>query len=156
MAAVGVEAVGAEGGDLRHFIPRFRFCRTAGGGDKNDAEVSADGKGAGKEIKDDLRRGRSCDVVVVRLAAKQQIAHAAAGEIGLVAGLTQRCDDPEGGVELGVGGRHRCFLLSRLLAASGRVSGKGSKPLLIRREYSDILSHPFPQKTRKWMGHPHY
>jgi hypothetical protein len=26
--------------------------------------------------------------------------------------------------------------------------------LLIRQENSDIVSHPFPQKTRKWMGHP--
>jgi|GEM_PF-2028883 hypothetical protein len=25
--------------------------------------------------------------------------------------------------------------------------------LLIRQENSDIVSHPFPQKTRKWMGH---
>ena len=27
--------------------------------------------------------------------------------------------------------------------------------LLIRQEKSDIVSHPFPQKTREWMGHPH-
>jgi hypothetical protein len=26
--------------------------------------------------------------------------------------------------------------------------------LLIRQENSDIVSHPFPQKARKWMGHP--
>jgi hypothetical protein len=26
--------------------------------------------------------------------------------------------------------------------------------LLIRQENSGIYSHPFPQKTRKWMGHP--
>jgi hypothetical protein len=25
--------------------------------------------------------------------------------------------------------------------------------LLIRQENSDIVSHPFPQKARKWMGH---
>jgi transposase len=27
--------------------------------------------------------------------------------------------------------------------------------LLIQQEKSDILSHPFPQKTREWMGHPY-
>jgi hypothetical protein len=27
--------------------------------------------------------------------------------------------------------------------------------LLVRQNKSDILSHPFPQKTREWMGHPH-
>jgi hypothetical protein len=26
--------------------------------------------------------------------------------------------------------------------------------LLIRQENSDIVSHPFPQKAREWMGHP--
>jgi hypothetical protein len=27
--------------------------------------------------------------------------------------------------------------------------------LLIRQEKNGIVSHPFPQKTREWMGHPH-
>jgi hypothetical protein len=27
--------------------------------------------------------------------------------------------------------------------------------LLIRQEKSEIISHPFPQKTREWMGHTH-
>jgi hypothetical protein len=28
------------------------------------------------------------------------------------------------------------------------------RDLLIRQGNSDIVSHPFPQKARKWMGHP--
>jgi hypothetical protein len=31
---------------------------------------------------------------------------------------------------------------------------KNEIALLIRQENSGIYSHPFPQKTRKWMGHP--
>jgi hypothetical protein len=37
------------------------------------------------------------------------------------------------------------------------VPGAGKRfvmRLLIRQENSDIVSHPFPQKARKWMGHP--
>ena len=28
--------------------------------------------------------------------------------------------------------------------------------LLIRQEKSGIVSHPFPQKTPEWMGHPRH
>jgi hypothetical protein len=37
--------------------------------------------------------------------------------------------------------------------AASRCAGSGV--LLIWQEKSDIPSHPFPQKTRERMGHPH-
>jgi hypothetical protein len=49
--------------------------------------------------------------------------------------------------------------LSLFQAAEKQVLPAGHaaivKPLLIRQEKSDILSHSFPRKTRKWIGHPH-
>ena len=62
--------------------------------------MRAHGKGARKEIENDIGSGAGGHVVVVRLAAQQQIAHAAAGEVGLIASVAQNGEDLESGVEL--------------------------------------------------------
>jgi hypothetical protein len=49
--------------------------------------VRADGKGAREEVEDDVGRGRGGDVVVRGLAAEEQVADAAAGEITLTANM---------------------------------------------------------------------
>jgi hypothetical protein len=36
---------------------------------------------------------------------------------------------------------------------AGAADARMSQALLIRQDNSGIYSHPFPQKTRKWMGH---
>jgi hypothetical protein len=59
----------------------LRFC-----GDQHDAKVRSDGKGPRKEVENDVGRGAGGDVVVGGLAAEEQIADTAAGEISLVAG----------------------------------------------------------------------
>ena len=43
------------------------------------------GEGAGEHGEDDVGRRGSGDVVVLRLAAEEEIAHATAGEVGIVA-----------------------------------------------------------------------
>ena len=49
-------------------------------------------------------------------------------------------------------GRERADGLS--WRARGGALSLAEEQLLIRQENSEIFSHPFPQKTRKWMGHP--
>jgi len=73
MAAVGVCAVGAEGRHLRHCI-LFLIAI----GHKNHAEVRSNGKGAREELQHHIRRCARCYVVVVWLAAQQQVSHAPA------------------------------------------------------------------------------
>lgn len=86
-AAVAIGAVGAEGGDLDP--------AGAGGGDDDDAEVGADELGAGEESGDLGRGGGGGDVVVLGVAAEEVVAHRAAGEVGLMAGLVEAVDDFE-------------------------------------------------------------
>ena len=63
-------------------------------------------EGTWEEIKDDAGSGRRGDVVVLGLAAEQQIAHAAACEIGLMAFFLQFAQDSVRGGELRASGRH--------------------------------------------------
>jgi hypothetical protein len=54
---------------------------------------------------------------------------------------------------------HRLSGASIMNERSGATNGPAlsfvcKSALLIRQENSGIYSHPFPQKTRKWMGHP--
>ena len=120
MAAVGVGAVAAEGGDLSDGIARggigrvFERRSLVEGlvGDEDDAEVGADGEGAREELEDDVGRGGGGHVVVERGAAEEQVADAAAGEVGLVALGAQGFDDAERGFELAGGGGHLVLLSS--------------------------------------------
>ena len=87
-AAVQVGAVVAEGCDLGGWalLPQH----------KDDAEVRAHLQGAGEERGDLRRGGIGGDVEVLGLDAEEQIADAAAGEEGRVAGMPQRPDDAAG------------------------------------------------------------
>ena len=117
VAAVGIGAVGAEGGDLclcvvglgRFGIICFggRVRLTEGVGYEDDSEVGAYGEGAGEEIEDDVGGGAGGYIVVGGGAAEEEIADAAAGEVGLVGMGAEGADDVEGRFELGVGGVHR-------------------------------------------------
>ena len=100
-AAVGVAAVGAEGGD---------FGGDVVVGDDDDAEVGADGLGAGEELLDERGGGAGGDVEVFGGEAEEEIADAAAGEIGLVAGGGEGLDDGGGGAVLGAGEDGSCGL----------------------------------------------
>ncbi len=84
MAAVGVADIGAERGD---------FDLNALLDHDHDAEFCADGQAAGEKRFDALGRGIGRDVVVGGFAAENQIAHAAADKIGLVAGLGEHAAD---------------------------------------------------------------
>jgi hypothetical protein len=46
------------------------------------------------------------------------------------------------------------FLRKKPLGILVSVYSYWRTALLIRQENWGIVSHPFPQKTRKWMGHP--
>ena len=92
-AAVGVGAVGAEGGDLGGDV-RSAGLRRA---DEDDAEVGSDREGAGKRASDLVGRGGGGDVVVLWGEAEEEVADAAAGEEGLMAGGAERARDAERG-----------------------------------------------------------
>ena len=104
MAAIGVRAVGAERCDLGHasFFDRSVLAlRRDRRRNQHHAEVRAHRKGARKHFQHHIRSRGSRDVVVLRLAAQQQIAHAPAGEIGLVARRAQGLEDLQCCFELG-------------------------------------------------------
>ena len=71
--------------------------------DEDDAEVGADGEGLGEERDDLIGRGGGGDVEVLGREAEQEVAHASAGEEGLVAGVAQAAGDGERGAEVRVG-----------------------------------------------------
>ena len=71
--------------------------------DQDYAEVGADGEGLGKQRDDLVGRGGGGDVVVLGVDAEQQVADAAAGEVGLMAGLAQGERDAQGGGILWIG-----------------------------------------------------
>jgi hypothetical protein len=104
-AAVGVGAVGAEGGYFSQGGYAIELS-----GNQHYAEVSANGEGAWEEIKNDAGSGRGGDIVVLGLAAEQQIAHAAACEIGLMAFFLESAQDSVCGGELRARVRHNFFL----------------------------------------------
>src|SRR5579862_4263692 len=87
MAAVGVANVRAESCylDLRGAVD-----------DDDDSELRAHREAVGKKLLHAIGRGVGGDVVVDRLAPEQNIAHAAAGEIGLMAAIAQDVADVVG------------------------------------------------------------
>ena len=140
MAAVGVDAVAAEGGNLGDGVARGRVgrvferrCFVEGlVGDQDDAEGCADGEGAWEEPEDDVGRGGGGHVVVERSAAEEQVADAAAGEVGLVALGAQGFDDAERGFELAREGGHLALLSStpraEMQVVAGRLEGDEKRP----------------------------
>ncbi len=116
-AAVGVSAVGAEGGDLNgHLRWGGLFgCTLRLGSHEDDAEVGADGESAREHVEDDVGAGAGGDVVVLGLAAEEQVADAAPGEVSLKARGAQRGEDAAGGGEL-VRGGHGCWMYCRAVA----------------------------------------
>ena len=102
VAAVEVGDVGAKCSNLGD-----NFAGVAGCGgivevlaDQNDAELGADGEGLREHGEDDVRMRAGGNVEIFRLDAEEHVAHAAAGEVRLVAGGTEPDDDVLGG-ELG-------------------------------------------------------
>jgi len=65
--------------------------------------VRTDGEGLGEERDDFAGSCGGGDVEVLGREAQQQVAHASAGEEGLVAGVAQAAGDGEGGAEVRVG-----------------------------------------------------
>ena len=101
MAAVGVGAVGAEGGDLCHKAGTGAF-----GGYKDHAEVGSYRESAREHFEHDAGSGAGGYVVVGRSATEEEIANAATGQVGLMPGGTECLDDFESRFELGSGGEH--------------------------------------------------
>jgi hypothetical protein len=87
MAAVGIADIGSKRRDLNLSRPV---------GDNHDAEFRSDGEAIRKQFLHAIGRGVGGDVVVDRLAPEQNIAHAAAGEIGLMAAIAQDAADVVG------------------------------------------------------------
>jgi hypothetical protein len=66
--------------------------------DDHDAEFGADGNGLGKNTGDRFGHRIGRDVEVFGGLAEEQVAHAAAHEIGLVAFFAERLDDADCGL----------------------------------------------------------
>jgi len=127
VAAVGVDAVIAEGGDLCDAALCHCLLGASGvevGSDEDYAEVRAYGEGAGEHGEDDVGGGGGGDVVVLRFAAKEEVAHASTGEVGFVAGGAQGPDDLDGGFELGRGAHRSPRLLISRIVRFGRLAGR--------------------------------
>lgn len=66
---------------------------------QHHAKVRAHSKGLRKQIEHDFGPGTGCYVIIVRRVAKQQIAHAASGQIGRKARSPQTRHNRTGGTE---------------------------------------------------------
>ncbi len=118
---LGISAVevGAEGGDLDHLV-----LAPAAVDHVHDAKAPADDEGAPEQTLDLLGRGAGGDVEVLGPQAQQQVAHAAADEVGLEAGLLERVHHVQRalvhqlGVDVVHAGRH-VFALAETRARAG-------------------------------------
>ena len=84
-AAVQISAIGAKGRDF-HLEAIFQ--------DHDDAEVRADRVGARKDFLHFFRTRGSGDVEILRRRVEEEVAHAAAGEIGDVTRRAESVDHP--------------------------------------------------------------
>ncbi len=99
MAAVGVAEVGAESGNFDEAGMRggnFFGRREIRLGNQDDAELGADSVGLGEDAHNFVGCGAGGDVVVGRLAMKEEIADATSGEIGQMALVAQGAEDRDG------------------------------------------------------------
>jgi N6-L-threonylcarbamoyladenine synthase len=80
--AVGVGAITAEGSDFGHYLPAPRAWTA----DQNDAEMRAYGKRLVEQGEHLIGLRTGGNVEILRFAAQQQVTHATANEVGLVAG----------------------------------------------------------------------
>ena len=87
MAAVAVADVAAEGGDFD------RVAAVISHRHQHDSKLRAHRVGFGKDPHHLVGRGVGGDVVIGGLAAEQQVAHASADEVGLVAVLAQSANN---------------------------------------------------------------
>ena len=85
----------AEGRDLDHFR-EAPVLAAATEDDVDDAKAPADDEGAPEQRLHLLGRGVGGDVEVLRAQADEQVAHRAADDVGLVAGVGERRDDLDG------------------------------------------------------------
>ena len=86
MAAVAVADVTAEGGDLN------RVVRVVSERNQHNSELRAHGVGFGKDPHDFVGRGVGGNVVIGGFDTEQQIAHAAADQVSLVARVHATCE----------------------------------------------------------------
>ena len=87
--SVGVGAITAKGSDFGYDLLAARPLTA----DQDNTKMRAYGKGLLEHGKHLIRRGTGGDVEVLGLAAQQQVAHATANEIGLVAGGAEPGND---------------------------------------------------------------
>jgi hypothetical protein len=105
MSAIGVVAIGAEGGD---------FDLLAVAADEHDAEGEADLLAVGEKAEYLVGRGGGGDIVIFGGVAHEMIADAAAGEIGGVSGVAEGFEDGECGI-LCICGKSHKSILSKIL-----------------------------------------
>src|SRR6185436_15674980 len=86
---------GAEGRDLDH-LGEAAVLAAAAEHDVDDAEAPADDESTPEQRLHLLGRGVGGDVEVLRAQAEEQVAHGAADDVGLVAGVGERRDDLDG------------------------------------------------------------
>ena len=138
-AAVPVIRLGAERGDLELL---FAFDHN------HHAEFAPDGDGAFEEFFDLLRLGVRGDVVILRFASEQKIAHAAAdperGEARRVAGARQ-CLNANSRVEMAARSGHLRFTIYDLRAncQSTRQSQIANRKSFVAPDFFDVRDAAF-------------
>ena len=94
VATVGIADIGTKRGDLNlRDLSLNRLARFGIFGDNDDSELRADREAAREKLLDTIRRGVGGDIVVGGFAFEQNIAHAAADEVGLMARRAQGAAD---------------------------------------------------------------
>ena len=87
---------------------------------QNHAKVRADSEGAAEEAEHHVGSCAGGHVVVGRHAAQQQVAHAAAGKVGLKARRAQLRNHPQSRIEFAPNRRHSCRFYCRPSGAESR------------------------------------
>jgi hypothetical protein len=133
----------AEGGHLDDFV-----LAPAAEDHVHDAKAPADDEGAAEVLLHLLGRGVGGDVEILRPQADQQVAHGAADDVGLIAGVLQRAHHADGvfiqqgGVDAVFGHRHLDTLAERDGGQRRRRGGRhGGVFALAEKAFDEFLDH---------------
>jgi len=127
VASEGVLACGRKANAVRSTAVLIVFIDAEGGdldpvpadADEDDAELHPNLSGAAEQRHDSIRAGVGGDVVVLGPPVHFHVAHAAAGEEGLVAGVAEPPQDAEGCLSHGQGRRTQGSSRHNVLSAGG-------------------------------------
>ena len=123
MPAVGICAIIPKCSDLGYEFTTVGFVSN-----EYHAEVCTDGESLRKHLEDDVGMRVGSNIEVLRLAAEEQVAHASAGEPGLISLGPQTLDDVLGGLSLLHHSSSMEYVSKQVEPTAGPTSSPGSGP----------------------------